>query len=82
MNTHKWFRENTYFLREDYDPSDREAAMARAFEKGPYPMGILYRVEGIKTFEDNLACYKEDSTPLYRRERSPSVVAEYLKDFA
>jgi 2-oxoglutarate ferredoxin oxidoreductase subunit beta len=82
VNTHKWFRENTYFLKEDYDPSDREAAMARAFEKEPYPLGILYRVEGKKTFEENLACYEKDGTPLYRRERSPSVVAKYLNELA
>lgn len=80
INTHKWFRENTYFLEEGYDPTDRKAAMMKAFEKEPYPLGILYREEGKKTFEENLACYAEDKTPLYRRKRKPALVAQFLKE--
>ena len=80
INTHKWFSENTYFLEEGYDPTDKKAAMMKAFEKEPYPLGILYREEGKKTFEENLACYAEDKTPLYRRERKPALVAQFLKE--
>lgn len=82
VNTHKWFRENTYFLDEAHDPSDRDAAMRKAFERAPYPLGLLYSVEGRKTFEENLACYDEDATPLYLRERKTSAVLEFIEALA
>jgi 2-oxoglutarate ferredoxin oxidoreductase subunit beta len=56
--------------------------MAKALEKEPYPLGILYKVEGRKTFEENLACYEKDWTPLYKRERDISDVAEFLENLA
>jgi 2-oxoglutarate ferredoxin oxidoreductase subunit beta len=56
--------------------------MAKALEKEPYPLGILYKVEGRKTFEENLACYEKDRMPLYKRERDISDVAEFLKSLA
>jgi 2-oxoglutarate ferredoxin oxidoreductase subunit beta len=82
VNTYKWFMENTYVLDEgDHDPTDRRAAILKALEKDPYPLGILYREEGKKTFEENLTCYQEDKTPLFMRKADRlSLVSAFMKE--
>ena len=45
--TNDFFRENTYYLPEDYDPSNKEKAFAKALEwtEKQIPLGIIYEVE-------------------------------------
>ncbi|GAB6176482.1 2-oxoacid:ferredoxin oxidoreductase subunit beta [Desulfobaculum senezii] len=46
INTHAWYKERCYELPEDYDPTDRAAAMDKALEFGDrIPLGVLYTVE-------------------------------------
>jgi 2-oxoglutarate ferredoxin oxidoreductase subunit beta len=66
-NTYQWFKEHTYYLDEQYDPTDRAAAFAKAIESEQLPLGIFY-IHPKKTFEDNLGIYQENSEPLYRRK--------------
>jgi 2-oxoglutarate ferredoxin oxidoreductase subunit beta len=68
INTFKWFRENTYNLADDYDPSDRSNAFKKSLEEEPFPLGIIYKSNHRKTFEENLEVYNKDKTPLYKRE--------------
>lgn len=68
INTFKWFKENTYDLAPDYDPSDRSLAFKKAIEEEPFPLGILYESSHRNTFEENLGVYKTDKTPLYARK--------------
>ncbi len=75
VNTYQWFKENTYYLEEDYQPHDRLEAFKRASEKEKIPLGIFYINENKPTFEENLMVYKENKVPLYRRE----LVKEKLK---
>jgi len=42
LNTFKWYRENTYILKE-HDPYDKISALKKAIEGIPYPLGIFYR---------------------------------------
>ena len=74
MNTHPWFKENTRKLDGAYDPTDKGAAFLRASETHPWPLGVLYREEGKPVFEEQLAPYRNDSTPLFWRPRSPGLV--------
>jgi 2-oxoglutarate ferredoxin oxidoreductase subunit beta len=67
-NGFKWFKENTYSLGDDYDPSDRSEAFKKSLEEEPFPLGLIYENAGRKTFEENLAVYEKDRSPLYRRE--------------
>ena len=47
--------------------------MAKAFEQGPFPLGILYKnPEHKPTIEEQLPAYQEDAKPLYQRKRSVS----------
>ena len=81
VNTARWFKENTYYLDDGYDPSDRVAAFAKALEHRELPLGVIYTNEK-PTFEENLAPYKDgDLTPLFQRsvslERLGSLMASF-----
>lgn len=65
VNTYEWFKEHTYYLPEDYDPTDRQAAFAKACETDKMPLGVLYKHER-PIYEDELGIQAD--TPLYRRE--------------
>jgi 2-oxoglutarate ferredoxin oxidoreductase subunit beta len=67
LNTWKWFREHTYRLEEGHDPRDRKAAFARAIEEDPLPLGIFYLNPDKPVFEDQLAAYADDPTPVPTR---------------
>ncbi len=68
INTFKWFKENTYYLPDDYDPSDRGNAFKKSLEEEPFPLGIIYKSNHRKTFEENLEIYSKVKSPLYKRE--------------
>ncbi|HNS32586.1 MAG TPA: thiamine pyrophosphate-dependent enzyme [bacterium] len=46
VNTYKWFKENTYYPGDGYDPYDREMAFKRAIETEKLPLGVIYRKRG------------------------------------
>jgi 2-oxoglutarate ferredoxin oxidoreductase subunit beta len=57
VNTYAWYRERIYHLEEEegYDPSDRTAAWHKAQEWGELiPVGVIYEVEGMPTYEDQV----------------------------
>jgi 2-oxoglutarate ferredoxin oxidoreductase subunit beta len=68
INTFKWFKDNCYYLPVAYDPSDRAGAFKKSIEEEPFPLGVMYRSAHRATFEENLAVYKNDKSPLYRRD--------------
>ncbi|HNZ29634.1 MAG TPA: thiamine pyrophosphate-dependent enzyme [Candidatus Goldiibacteriota bacterium] len=79
VNTHKWFKENTYIMEEGYDPKNRAEAFKKSLEEGPWPLGILYINENKPVFEEKLAPYlNKDNTPLYLRKREISAVKDIL----
>ena len=66
LNTYQWFRENTYYLEDDYDPSNRTEAFNRATEKGRFPLGVFYKKEK-PTFHEHLEVYRTNKDPLFKR---------------
>lgn len=68
INTFKWFKDNTYYLSGDYDPSDRAGAFKKSLEEEPFPLGIIYKSEHRTTFEENISVYKSGNSPLYKRD--------------
>lgn len=68
VNTFKWFREHTYYLYGDYDPTNRLQAFGKAVEKDNFPLGVIYLNTNKRTFEENLPAYKKEKTPLFKRE--------------
>lgn len=52
VNTYKWYNERVYELGEDYDTSNKIAAMEKAMEFGDkMPIGVVYK-EAKRTFND------------------------------
>ncbi len=76
INTFKWFRENSYYLPLDYDPSDRAVSFKKAIEEEPFPLGVLYESGHRSTFEENLGVYAKDKSPMFRRSFNPSQLEE------
>lgn len=68
LNTYEWFREHTYYLEDDYDPSDRTAAFGKAVESERMALGVIYMNNRRKTFESQLYAYRGDDRPLHARE--------------
>jgi 2-oxoglutarate ferredoxin oxidoreductase subunit beta len=69
MNTHKWLKENTYYLEASYDPHDRMEAFRRASEE-KLSLGVLY-LNPKPAFEEKLSVYQERKDPLYKRSPEP-----------
>ena len=68
VNTWQWLSKSTKWLDEERDASDKLEAMRLSMETDPYPLGIIYRSDTEKTFEENQAPYEAgDDTPLYAR---------------
>jgi 2-oxoglutarate ferredoxin oxidoreductase subunit beta len=68
LNDRKWFKENTYYLPEDYDPTDRNEAFKKATEEGKLPLGVFYINKESVPFEEKLSAYKGSKKPMYERE--------------
>ncbi len=79
VNTYQWFKDNSYYLADDYDPTNRTAAFAKAREESPFPLGIIYSNKERIPFEENLSLYKHDKRPLYERESALEKIEEILK---
>jgi 2-oxoglutarate ferredoxin oxidoreductase subunit beta len=84
VNTYEWYRERVYRLDEDgHDPSDRDAAWARAQEWGErIPTGILYRTETAPGLEEQLPALRGGNpvTRLDELKASDGLRYEGLKD--
>jgi len=54
--SYDYYRPRVYKLEETgYDPADREAAWKKAYEWGErIPIGVIYRVEGVPTYEEQV----------------------------
>ena len=68
INTFQWFKENTYYLDNSFDPYNREQAFAKAIEKGKLPLGIFYIIKDKPIFEESLNVYQENSVPIIHRK--------------
>ena len=73
VNTYSWFKEHTYWL-EERDASDFKEALLLAVSDAPYPLGVLYRGPERTTFEESLAAYRNDDSPLVARGARQDVV--------
>ncbi len=77
INTFQWFKDNSYWLEDSYDPSDRKLAFQRAIETEKLPLGIFY-INSRTTFEENIGTYKDDKRPLYQRELNMEKLREFI----
>jgi 2-oxoglutarate ferredoxin oxidoreductase subunit beta len=79
LNTDEWYERRIYQLGDDYDPSDRAAALAKAEEWGErIPLGVIYRCERPVFTEDMPAAH---AGPPALRQRSPQEAEGLLEEF-
>ncbi len=78
-NNFAWYKNHSYYLGQDYDPSNRSSALEKVFETERYPLGVLYEISGKPTFEDSLNVYSENKMPIIDRKRDIDAVNRLLK---
>jgi 2-oxoglutarate ferredoxin oxidoreductase subunit beta len=66
INTYQWFKDNSYYLDDSHNPSDRDAAFSIATRRDKFALGVLYIGSGIPTFYECQDAYKKDPRPLYQ----------------
>lgn len=67
INTFRWFKQNTYYLDESYDPTNRVNAFEKALENEKFPLGIIYLNSNKPSFEENINIYADNTEPVYKR---------------
>jgi 2-oxoglutarate ferredoxin oxidoreductase subunit beta len=77
LNTYQWFKDNTYYLDQSYEPNDRAEAFKKAIETDKLPLGVFYVNKNKKTFEENVYAAAKTDTPLYKHQFD----IEQLRDF-
>jgi 2-oxoglutarate ferredoxin oxidoreductase subunit beta len=80
-NTFQWYRERVYRLEdEEYDSSDKKAAVSKALEWGDeIPIGVIYE-EDLPVYEDRMPALSKG--PLVRHEIDPTKIETLLAEFA
>lgn len=80
VNTFKWYKENTYKLGDDYDPTNKEEGLKKAMEwDESIPLGIIYKEERDE-YTDTLS-YVTKGQPLINRKWEPQFARKFMKDF-
>jgi 2-oxoglutarate ferredoxin oxidoreductase subunit beta len=79
VNTFKWFKDNTYYLDDSHDPSNRVRAFELAIQTDKYPLGVFYVNPAKPPFEEACGAYRDDKRPLYEREVDMKKVADLME---
>ncbi len=78
VNTFKWYKENTYYLDETYDPYNKENALKMALKTDEYPLGILYINKERTPLAKRIEIYETDKAPLFKRQPDINKLLEIL----
>lgn len=83
VNTFQWFKDNTYYLEDSYNPEDKAVAFQTSLQSDKLPLGVIYTCAGKRTFEENIGIYDQDRTPLSLRKmnRNESLKALFRTKF-
>ena len=68
LNTYEWFKAHTYYLDEDYDPTDRATAFGVALEEEKMALGVIYQNADRACFEAMTTVYGDKRGPFYKRK--------------
>lgn len=81
VNTYAWFKEHTYALPDDYDPTDRKSAFAKSIEEDKMPLGVIYKREDKPIFEECVGVYEKSREPLYARHHNREKLMGLLENW-
>jgi len=79
LNTYDWFRENTYYIDENYDYYDKTKAFEKSQETEKFPLGIFYISKDKLTFNEFMQKVNEDNEPLYNHEVRNNELEKLIK---
>jgi 2-oxoglutarate ferredoxin oxidoreductase subunit beta len=79
INTYDWFKENTYYLDNKYDSSDRIEAFKKSIENKKLPLGIFYINKKRKSFEQTFKIYQDKKIPLFKNELKIDSLSKLIK---
>jgi 2-oxoglutarate ferredoxin oxidoreductase subunit beta len=65
INTFDWFKENTYYLEDSYDSTDRIDAFKKSIQSNKHPLGVFYINKNKKTFKQNLKLPQQNNKTLF-----------------
>jgi 2-oxoglutarate ferredoxin oxidoreductase subunit beta len=79
INTFQWYKQRVYKLGEDYNPTDKAAALVKAQEWGDrIPIGIIYKQER-PVYEETLPQLKQMT--LVKQPIDPMAIEALLEEF-
>ena len=78
VNTFAWYKKNTYWLDENHDPKNKEAAMKLALDTDRLACGVLYQNTDIADYFTRNPFYKGDDRPFYTKTRDLDAVQKLL----
>jgi 2-oxoglutarate ferredoxin oxidoreductase subunit beta len=81
INTFQWYKTNSYYVDNAYDPNNQEAAMKLALDSNKFALGILYLNLNRRSYEENVRIYDTDKRPLYQRDLDKQKFKELLETF-
>ncbi len=82
INTHRWFKDNTYYLDDSHDPSNRKAAFEKALEDEKFPLGVFYINSEKKPFEESICTYQENKQPLHERKTDMAKLQKLMETYS
>ncbi|THF78452.1 2-oxoacid:ferredoxin oxidoreductase subunit beta [Cohnella fermenti] len=83
INTYDWFKEHIVNLDqfEDYDPSNRIAAMTKIMETGGLLTGLVYQDKSRKSYEDMAVGFQQEALAKQELKLSEGEFAKLLAEF-
>ncbi|MEK9173868.1 MAG: thiamine pyrophosphate-dependent enzyme [Patescibacteria group bacterium] len=78
QNTYQWFKENTYYLDENYDVKDKKMALEKAFDTEKLALGVIYQATGRESYSERLGLKNE---PLFAQKRDDEKLQNLIKSY-
>jgi len=79
VNTYQWFKDNSYYLEDSYDPNDRMAALERTVGQERFALGVIYVSPEKPSFEESLPVYADSDEPLRTRVLDREDLAVHIR---
>ena len=78
VNTFAWYKSHTFWLDENHDKANKEAAMKLALDEERLACGILYQTPG-QSYLQRHPFYQGNLTPFYQRKRDPKAIQKLFE---
>ena len=71
INTFSWFKNNSYYLSDDYDPTNIKDALDKTMFSDKFALGVIYKNDGVKTFEEIVYANNAINEPIVKNKNNP-----------